>query len=118
MVFSIILSFLSSFEANSVFVIVGAIALTLILGAKSAATDFVSPSIADLAVATLAWKGIPRDVATVLNKTIDPDSLFDRAGIKAWIALIAPITLISKSFLKSSNVNLLKGFRLMLPRNW
>ena len=54
MVFSIILSFLSSFEANSVFVIVGAIALTLILGAKSAATDFVSHSIADLAVATLA----------------------------------------------------------------
>ena len=29
--------------------------------------------------------------------------------------LIAPKTLISKSFLKSSSVNLPKGFRLMLP---
>ena len=37
----------------------GAITLTLILGAYSAAKDFAKPSIAPYAVATLEWNGIP-----------------------------------------------------------
>ena len=72
-------SFLRNLAARSVLVMVGAIALTLIFGAKSAATDLVRPSTADFAVATLAWNGIPSFVATVLNNTIEADSLCESA---------------------------------------
>ena len=54
MIFSIILSFLNNLDAKSVFVTVGAIAFTRIVGANSAPKDFVKPSTADFAAATLA----------------------------------------------------------------
>ena len=52
-------------------VMVGAIALTLTLGANSAPNVLTSPSTADFEAATLAWYGIPNFVATVLNKSIE-----------------------------------------------
>ena len=48
----------------------GAIQLTLIFGANSAAKDTVSPSIAPLADATILWLVNPLLTATVENKTI------------------------------------------------
>ena len=49
----------------------GAIALTLTLGAHSAARDFVNPSTAPLAADITEWFGKPWPVATVENKTTE-----------------------------------------------
>ena len=53
-IISIILSFLSSLDAKSVSVKVGAMAFILIVGANSAPNDFTNHSTADFAAATLA----------------------------------------------------------------
>ena len=54
------------------FVILGAIQLTLIFGANSAARETVRPSIAPFAEATMLWLVNPLLTATVENKTIEP----------------------------------------------
>ena len=93
----------------------GAITLTLILGAYSAANDLARPSIAAFAVATLEWNGIPCDTATVLKKTrlglFDEFSL-GRIDLRTFIS---DNTLISKSCLNESMLNPLKGLKLILP---
>ena len=78
--FSIIILLRNNFEANSVSVTVGAIALTRISGANSAPNDLVTPSTADFAAAMLAWKGIPNFAATVLKSRIEGLFPFLRAG--------------------------------------
>ena len=66
--------------ARGVSTIDGAITLTLIFGANSAAKDLARPSIAPLDKATLEWKGIPFETATVLRKTILALIEFDKFG--------------------------------------
>lgn len=56
---SILASLPSRGEARGVLVREGAIALTRIFGASSAAREMVSPSRADFAEAMDAWKDIP-----------------------------------------------------------
>ena len=54
-------------------------------------------------------------VATVLNNNIDAEGDFFSNGKYFLIAFTAPITFISKSFLKSSRVKVEMGFKLILP---
>jgi hypothetical protein len=64
--------FLSIGSAIFEFVRLGAIQLTLIFGANSAARETVKPSTAALADAIIAWLVNPLCAATVENNTIDP----------------------------------------------
>ena len=53
--------------------------------------------------------------ATVLKAITDAFPEHFNAGMAALIVLIRPITLILKSFSKSSVIKLLKGFKLIVP---
>ena len=57
----------------------GAMALTLTLGAHSAARDLTKPSTAPLAAAMEAWKGMPVFAATELKSTTEGELLFFKA---------------------------------------
>ena len=114
-IFSFSASFLSNFSANVVSVTVGAIALIRMLGANSAPNDLTSPSTAAFEVAILAWKGIPKAAATVLNKTTDGCCPCFKTPKYCCTTFTAPKTLISKSCWNSSVFNRWKGLRLILP---
>ena len=64
--FSILSSVFKNLFARGVLTIDGAMQLTLIFGANSAASYFVNPSSADFEEDTEEWKGIPVLTATVL----------------------------------------------------
>ena len=68
----------------------GAIQLTLIFGANSAASALVSPSTAPLEEATSEWKLNPVCTATVENKTMDGLVAVFNFGKQACIILTAP----------------------------
>ena len=72
------------------FVKLGAIQLTLTLGANSAAKAKVRPSTAPFADETIAWFGKPCFTATVENKTIEP-LFFFKLSAKVLITSVAEI---------------------------
>jgi hypothetical protein len=92
---------------------VGAIAFTRTVDASSAPSDFTSPSTPAFAVAILAWNGIPNFTA-VLNNRIDGLVPFFKL-VDIFESFYSSITLISKSFLKSSILKLPIGFKLIEP---
>ena len=109
------MSLFKNLSAIGVFVSEGAITLTLIIGAYSAARDLANPSIAPLEAETLVWKGMPTFTATVLYNTILEFSDF----FKLLITFCKVFTIDKKFIFKSSSkvvdFKLLKGLRFMLP---
>ena len=101
--------------ASGVFVKEGAIALTRILGASSAARDFVSPSMAPFAIAMDAWKFNPVWAAKEENSVMVAFPDFLREGRDFWMVVAAPSVFSRKSVRKSSSVNRWKGFKVMEP---
>lgn len=82
----------SNCAANGVSVKDGAMQLTLILGANSAARALVSPSSAPLELDTKLWKGKPVCTATVENSTMLACSAFFSRGSTCCMTFTAPIT--------------------------
>ena len=113
--FWILTSLFKNLFARGVSTIDGAITLTLIFGANSAAKDLARPSIAPLDKATLEWKGIPFETATVLRKTILALIEFDKFGKMLFKTLTRDNTFMSRSSWNDSKLSPLKGLKLILP---
>lgn len=82
----------SNWAASGVSVKDGAMQLTLILGANSAARATVSPSMAPLELDTKLWKVKPVCTATVENNTMLACSDFFSNGSTCCMAFTAPMT--------------------------
>lgn len=98
-------SLLSRGAASGVSVREGAMTLTRIFGASSAASERESPSTAAFAAAMEAWKAMPWVTAMVENRTMEAEGAFLSAGRACWITCAAARQLIWKSRRKSSGVS-------------